>query len=251
MSPDDRLNDHDLNAYIDGELDDGAARRVQLYLADHPEEAAAVMADMAVARGLRAAAGDGGAPSTPTLAAAARLQAALQAPPHRRRLAAAAVLAAVYAGGWATSEAMQADRLLPSTPSFVDEAIMSHRTALLRAGMDSQPEAPTIDRREINAATQISLPPIPHTWRLTDAQVYPSDEGPSVGLAARTPSGPVSLFAFHTKEADSIDPTIVQRGADYVSYWQDGDLAFALIGPPDPGELRRIAAELARTTGPA
>jgi anti-sigma factor RsiW len=253
MSPDDRVHEYDINAYIDGEVDDETARAVQLYLAEHPEEAAAVMADMAIVQGLRAAARNPEKPSIEVRESAARLQGSLRAPSYRRRFTAAAVLTAAYLGGWLTAGAIQFNRqdLFPFAPAFVDEAMMSHRTALLRARMDSQPEVTTIDRNEISRATKISLPPIPVSWRLTDAQVYPSDEGPSVGLSFRTPSGPISLFAFHTQDAASIHPTIVRRDSDYVSYWQVGGLAFALIGPSDPSELRRIAVELAQTTRPA
>jgi len=247
MIDDDGIHEHDLNAFIDGELDAEARRRVQVHLGRHPEMAARVMADMAIAQSLAAASPPAPSTSAETRRLALRLQGALAASPARRAAAVAAVLALTFALGWA----LGGSRLLPApalqaTPSFVDEALMSHRTALLRARMDSQPEVTAYDPAEIRSATRIVLPPVPRDWRVTDVQVFPSDEGPSVGVAFTTPAGPVSLFAFHVGKADWIAPTIAQRGRSAVSYWQSGDLAFALIGPSDEAQLRRIAGRLTR-----
>jgi anti-sigma factor RsiW len=251
MNPDDRAHQHDINAYLDGELDPTAARAVELYLAEHPDQAAAAMADMAIMHGLRSAAAVSEPPSPRVLKAAKRLQGSFRTRSVSRRFAAAAVLTLVYLGGWATAELTPAGAagLFQRAPEFVDEALMSHRTAILRARMNSQPEVTTIDRREIRAATKIALPSLPAAWRLTDAQVYPSDEGPSLGLAFRSPTGPVSLFVFHAQGARSIEPTVVQRGAAYVSYWRSKDLAFVLIGPSDPHQLRQLATMVATNDG--
>jgi anti-sigma factor RsiW len=250
MSPDDRVQAHDINAYIDGELDASAARTVELYLSERPEAAAAAMSDLAIMHGLRAMASAPVTPSAEVRKAAERLQGGLRGGGSSRRVAAAALLTLVYLGGWATAQVVPSDpRLLQNGPEFVDEALMSHRTALLRARMTSQPEVTTIDRNEISAATNISLPAIPNGWSLTDAQVYPSDEGPSIGLAFRSPTGPVSLFAFHIEGHDSIRPTVVQRGPAYVSYWRTKDLAYVLIGPSDPRQLGRLAEAVAKSGG--
>jgi anti-sigma factor RsiW len=245
MSPEE-MDEHDLTALLDGALTEEERRAAQLRLARRPEAAAQAMADLAVASALREA---HPLPDPPAGARgpARRLQGALRAPSRRRRIAQAAAVAAVFLGGWLAGTAKVGvwDGAPHLAPGFVDEAVMSHRTALVRAKMASQPEITTLDAREINHATQIALPAIPRDWRVTDAQVYPSDEGPSVGLAFRSPQGPVSLFGFHTHDQATIPPTTVRRGGDYVTYWRTRDMAFALIGPPDPRELGRMAASLA------
>jgi anti-sigma factor RsiW len=245
MTFDDAIPEHDLNAFIDGELDAEARRRVQAHLARHPEMAARVMADMAIAQSLAAAGPPPASAPAETRRLAVRLQAALGASPARRASVVAAVLALTFALGWALGNSGLVEApALQAPPPFVDEALMSHRTALLRARMESQPEVTAYDPAEIRSATRIVLPPVPRDWRVTDVQVFPSDEGPSVGVAFVTPGGPVSLFAFHVGKADWIAPTIAQRGRNAVSYWQSGDLAFALIGPTDEAQLRRIAGRL-------
>jgi anti-sigma factor RsiW len=238
--------DLDINAFLDRELDEQGTREVQLRLSRDPTAAAQVMADMAIAQALRAAGGlELAKPSPATLRLARRLENALASPWRRRYAVQAAVVLLSLGCGWFLGSAKSHLEGLARAPAFVDEAVMSHRTALLRARMDSQPEVTTYDAKEISTATKISLPRIPYTWRVTDAQVYPSAEGPSVGLSFLTPQGPVSLFAFHTSAADKIAPTIVQRGSSYVSYWQTDDLAFVLIGGSNPKGLQTIAVDLA------
>jgi anti-sigma factor RsiW len=252
MSPDEGLPEADLNAFIDGELDAATAAEVQRYLGRHPDAAARVMLDMAVASALRVSAGAEPAPSRETVALAERLTEALASSRKRRGWSRAAVVTLVFLAGLAVGRAglpWNADGV-GRAPEFVDEAVMSHRTALLRARMDSQPEAAIYNPQEIRAATRIALPPLPADWRVTDAQVFPSDEGPSVGLAFVTPQGPVSLFGFHTESGGWIAPTTVQRDRGPIAYWQAGDLAYALIGPADPEELRRLAVRLSNAAVP-
>ncbi len=247
MSPEQPIHDFDLNAFMDGELDDDARREIELYLAQDPEAAARLMADMATMHALRVAMEPRSGPPSKTLALAERLEAGLARPRQLRAVLQTAVLVIVFLGGWASGQTNIGWPGWRATPEFVDEAMMSHRTALLRARMDSQPEVTAYDPQEIRAATRIALPPIPGDWRITDVQVFPSDEGPSVGLAFQTPDGPVSLFGFRTNDGARISPTLAERGRGRVAYWQAGDMGYALIGPSEPRELSRLAARLARS----
>jgi anti-sigma factor RsiW len=251
MEPDENISDIDLNAFVDGELDADAAAEVQRRLGHSPEAAARVMLDMASRHALRAAAQPVSGVSAEILALGARLSDALNAPRRERARSRSAAMVLVFLAGLALGQlAPGLGPHAPGAPEFVDEAVMSHRTALLRARMVSQPEVAAYDPQEIRAATRIALPPLPDGWRVTDAQVFPSDEGPSVGLAFVTPEGPVSLFGFHTQGGGSIAPTTVQRGRGYIAYWQVGDLAYALIGPSNPAELRRLAVRLSNAAAP-
>ncbi|MCR5878153.1 anti-sigma factor [Phenylobacterium sp. J367] len=250
MTGDDRIDDLDLNAFMDGQLDETGRRAALNRLAQDPEAAARLMGDMALAHALRTLAEAETADPSPALTASARrLQRGLAWRPYRRWAARAASLAAVFvAGFWAGAADMP---VAPGAPAFVADAIASHRTALLRAAMTSQPETPRYDADEIRAATDIALPPRPAGWRVTDAQVYPSAEGPSVGLSFATPSGAVSLFAFRTDERRTIAPTTIRSEPGQVSYWQEGDLAFALIGRMPAGRLEAAAEALASADLPA
>ena len=76
----------------------------------------------------------------------------------------------------------------------------AHATTALRAGMSSQPAAPSYDADEIRAATAIVMPTLPAGWDVRDVQVYPSrfrperrDGDPDASATARSrclPSGP-------------------------------------------------------------
>ena len=84
----------------------------------------------------------------------------------------------------------------PKPPAFVEDALHSHETALLRARMVSQPEVEAYDPAEILAETGIRLPALPEDWQVRDAQVFPSRHGHSVEIAIDAGDlGRVSLFA--------------------------------------------------------
>ncbi len=248
MTPDDPISDADLDAFIDGELDEAARLAVERRLASRPELAARVMADMAAGHELRVLAGHTGPDDPVTKALAQQLATGLAGHRRRSQWARIAAVGLIFAGGWVVGQFGFAPRTLEgATPEFVEEALMSHRTALVRARMDSQPEVTAYDPREIQAATNIALPDIPATWRVTDTQVYPSDEGPSIGMAFVTPRGPVSLFAFNTQKVASIRLSLLRRDRGQVAYWQTGGMAYALIGAGDRRDLAAMAGAMART----
>ena len=58
-------------------------------------------------------------------------------------------------------------------PSWTMSAASCIKTALIRARMVSQPEAPDYDPAEIGAETGITLPALPADWRVADAQIFP------------------------------------------------------------------------------
>lgn len=254
MTGDAPITELDLHAYVDGRLDAERCGAVEEHLALHPEAAAHVMADMASARTLRALL-DAPLPPAgrgilrPARALAAGLSGGLSAGRKYRRLGVAASLAGVFLGGWVAGQVAPAR---PMTPEFVDEAVMSRRTSLVRARMDSQPEVLRLDRAEISAATRVVLPTLPSDWRVTDVQVFPSDEGPSVGMAFQSRElGPVSLFAVRTKEVSQIAPTTIRRDEGLVAYWRHGDMAYALMASAERSEVAKVARRLAASTAGA
>jgi anti-sigma factor RsiW len=244
MTSEDQQDDLDLHAFIDGQLDEAGRRQALNRLAHDPEAAARVMGDMALAHALKTSALAEPAEFSPgTLAAARRLQGGLASRGYWRWAARAAAGLAVFVVGYGLGEI---DLRGPSeAPEFVADALMAHRTAALRADMASQPETPRYDAAEIRRATRIALPPRPAGWQVTDAQVYPSDEGPSVGLSFATGAGPVSLFAFRTGETSAIGPTTIEDGGGHVAYWQEDGQGFALIGDLPPAGLQAIATQMA------
>ncbi|MET0599091.1 MAG: anti-sigma factor [Mesorhizobium sp.] len=242
----------DLDAYVDDQLDAGRRIEIEAYLSTRPDEAARVMADLRLRDELRlAAALPAGVASPATAEAARRLQRGLsrgRALDIVRRLAAAAVL---IGGGWLAGHAagpIAVTRVAASTPppAYVEDAMRAHATTALRAGMSSQPAAPSYDADEIRAATAIVMPALPAGWDVRDVQVYPSRFGPSVEMAIQTSRyGPVSLFAVRPGRFDVTTPTVAAAGSVTAAYFQLGEVAYSLVAAGQPPGLAEAAERLA------
>jgi hypothetical protein len=138
----------------------------------------------------------------------------------------------------------------PPPPTFVTDAAMSHRTALTRAAMHSQPKGASYDAEEIRAATAIVLPELPRGWRILDVEIFPSQHGPSVEMAIEADGGlgTLSLFAVRPGGFGVVRPTLANDGNEAVAYWQMGETAYALTGKAAYGvDLGRAAVKLSET----
>jgi anti-sigma factor RsiW len=254
--PLDPISETDLSAYVDDQLDMRRRIEVEDHLAHHPNVAAQVMADLRSRDELRLA-----FPNPPTRAqvvtvdAARRLERGLarsRVIAGLRRVAAVAVL--IAAGWFAHAElgalSIGASVASPPPPAFVADAVMSHRTALTRAAMHSQPKGARYDAEEIRAATAIVLPELPRDWRILDVEIFPSQYGPSVEMAIETGAelGTLSLFAVRPGGFGVVAPTLASDGGEAVAYWQMGETAYALTGKAVAGDdLGRAALKLSET----
>ena len=231
----DVVTDADLDAYVDDQLDASRRIEVEAYLSNNPDAAARVMSDLRTRDELRLAlAGFRGAPSAATREAARRLERGLA----RGRLA--------HAG----FGPMLVSEVVASTPppDFVQDALMAHRTEIVRATMASQPEVPDYDSGDIRAATAIVMPTLPTDWRVTDVQLFPSTFGPSVEMAVETEDfGVVSLFAVRPGTFDVVQPTAIGAHDATAAYFQIGDVAYVLVTKADARGLDRSASRLAET----
>jgi anti-sigma factor RsiW len=247
------ITEADLQAYVDDQLD--MARRIEVedYLSRHPDSAMRVMADLRVRDALRLTFRSGPArPATGTMEAARRLQRSLDWIGIKNRLRRVGAVAALVALGWFAHAEFGALGIRETeaslkVPPFVEDAVHAHRTALVRARMQSQPAAPRYDPTEILATTDIALPPLPDDWRVLDAQVFPSKEGHSVELtidAGRL--GTLTLFAARSSKFRVIVPTATGHDAQTIAYWQTGPLVYALTGKVPERPLLRAASEFAR-----
>ena len=229
------IGEADLQAYVEGTLDEDARSAVEGYLACNPDLAARVM----TALHLR---GRSGAPATSRR--------------PRRRLVQAAVALAICVGsgalGWsvaATHEAegwREADGGLP--PDYVEDAADSRQASVLRAAMRSQAETPTLDAAEIRRAMRLRLPHLPRGWRIVDVQVYPTDDGPSVNLVVATPQGRrLDLFAI--RAASGVRrPELARRGKEIVAFWTRDSSAYVLGGDESGPQLLSAATELSQNS---
>lgn len=256
MTPVDPIQPADVEAYVDDQLNAGRRIEVEAYLSENPDIAARVMADLAIKGELRLALADGhqrhGRPETRE--AARRLQGALSRGRIFRSFQRLAATVALIAVGWGLSQ--QLGPLTVSTveasvppPAFVEEALRAHGTSVLRQTMPSQQESSDYDPAEIRSATAIVMPGIPKDWRVSDVQVFPSAFGPSVEMAiVRDNDIRLSLFAVRPGSFAVLPVSLVRQEQVQASYWQIGDVAYALVsGTEDAVNLRVEAEQLART----
>ena len=223
----------DLAAYAEGRLSPARRRAIEGYLACNPDLAAGLMTRMHMAGGRRGSRG-------------------------KRRLAAAAFGFAMLActgsalAGWTVAERRDLDGWREvdggDPPDYVEDAADSRQAARVRGEMASQIEIPRLDASEIRKTMRLPIPKLPASWRIRDAQVFPSDEGPSVNLLIDAADGRrLELFAVRTNSWGNDRPEIARRGREAVAFWERGEAAYVLSGPQSPTELLRDASVLSRS----
>lgn len=244
----DQITAFDLEAYVDDQLDLRRKMAVEEHLARHPEIAVRVMADMRSRNALRILAQtDQPAPHQMQKAFAGLHQRVRHTQSGRlwrmlrvsgTAVAASAIIALllILPRGPATA----------SSPSFIDEALMARQTSLIRAAMASQPESLIYDTEEIARTIRIRLPVLPADWKITDVQIYPSDDGPALQLMIRTSSSQdISVFAVKDQSRSSTEPTLIRSGEASVAYWRRAGIAYAVTGAAAPEVLAFAARDLA------
>lgn len=157
---------------------------------------------------------------------------------------AAAIL--VLAGGWFfVGKGAPVDRG-QAEEYFIREALQSHHVAEMRAVLRRSPPA-VFNVGEVGSFARIALPVLPAGWRITDVQLFPSDSGPSLQMTITNDiSRPISLFAVRDDHVAPAKPAVLTRNGKTVAYWQEGDLAYALISKKKrPAELDRLAEDIA------
>lgn len=242
----------DLEAYVDGQLDTQRRFEVEDHLARAPDAAAKVMADLRTREALRLLAAPRlGPASSAQIAAAHKLGRGLRQAQGLRRGGRIAALFLLFAGGVGVglgAADLRGESVAEPPPTFVTDAAMAHRTALVRAAMRSQPQATKYDPDEIRSATRISLPRLPEDWHVDDVQVFPAHDGPSVEVALSAGElGPASLFAAHSPRFGVIAPTLVDQPDGVVAYWQVGRHVYALTAKAPRAELAAAARALSST----
>lgn len=245
----------DVEAYVDDQLDAGRRIEVEAYLSEHPDIAARVMADLAIRGELRLALAERHPHGLPqTREAARRLQAALSRGRIFQSLQRLAATVVLVAAGWGLSSqfgTFTVSEVVASVPppAFVEEAIRAHGTSVLRETMASQAEASRYDPTEIRSATAIVMPEIPDGWKVEDVQVFPSAFGPSVEMAiSHGKDVRLSLFAVRPGSFNVQPVSLVKKDAVEASYWQIGEVAYALVSDTqNAAQLKTEAESLARS----
>jgi anti-sigma factor RsiW len=249
----DPIADVELLGYVDDQLD--VARRIEVehYLAQNPDAAAQVMADLKARDLLRLAySAEPKRPPERMIEAASRLERSLSWQALSLKLRRIAAVVTLVGLGWFAHAqvglfGITDSEASPKPPAFVEDALHSHETALLRARMASQREAGSYDPAEILVETGIRMPELPEGWHILDNQIFPSRDGHSVEMTVEAGSlGRISLFAARISEFNVIAPTVARFDDARAVYWQTGQFAYALTGTASERALERMALKLAR-----
>ena len=159
------ITECELHAYVDDQLDAMGRLEVADYLVRNPDVAARVLADLSVRDAMRALAERDEQPVPQRVHDSARkVEGALHRSRLFRRLSgglamAAGIVAAVALGVGKLN--MGVAPTAQAMPVFIEEALMSHKTALVRSHMKSQPEIPHFDPADVRSATHINVPVLP------------------------------------------------------------------------------------------
>lgn len=236
-----RPSDDELNAYVDGALDEAAMNRVEDYLRRHPGAAARVRAYLRQSETLQAA-----AETVPA-----------DRPPHLERLAErlaqrlqyrgitywrqAAVLLLAFFMGWFGHVGLLS---LLSGPAYTEEIVQAHLLTSADPG-ELPPISP--ERMKRLFARIGEAPHLPNLHQLgfepVGAQLLPSDEGAVLHVTYRSKSGStVSYFLFHSPEEDEVPRHVLHRNGVTMIYWQHEHSRYALAAPLSDEELTRIAS---------
>ncbi|WP_396592789.1 anti-sigma factor family protein [Brevundimonas sp. R86498] len=240
--PDRPIEEQDLLALVDDQIDDHRRLEIEAWLAERPAEAARVMRDLRDRTALRLAlAGRRPVPS-PALTALVRQPLATRQVPWRRFAAVAAVVATAAVLGLTSTPPFV---LRGGDPAYLDDAVQSYEASLVRVSMSSLPATPWMAPGDIRTAIRIRLPVLPPDWRLVDVQVFPSDDGPSAQLLIDAgAAGELSLFSSRTEGDGVVQPVVVRRDGETLAFWEIGGQSFVLIGDLSRERLHAVAMDL-------
>ena len=228
-----QVSEADLQRYAEGTLHPCRRSEIEGFLACNPDLAARVMQAMHQRERVSVS------------------RAWIGAQAHRFRTRTIALCLACAVAGWAVAQSLDEDgpfHDLKVTPQYVEDAVMSQRVTHVRIGMTSQVETPQLNALEIEQATGIRMPVLGSAWRLLDAQIYPSEEGPSVSVLMETTQGKkMNLFAVSADTAADEVPVIAKEHGEYAAYWENDGAAYVLTGEGSSAELLSQAKALARS----
>lgn len=251
----DPIIDEDIQAYVDGQLSMARRIDVEAFLAQNPERAAQVMADLRVRDELRLImSGVDLAGERKTRSSARLLEQALMRKGRVAILRRAAVVAVFLAVGWVAHSVINPFSATPvvasvPTPTFVREALQAHEATLVREKLRPTTAQVPFDAAEMRAATGITLPTLPANWAVLDSQIFPSDFGPSVEMAVKPRNGgELTLYAARTGSFSVQRVTLAHSGKAVAAYWQIGEVAYALVSDSGQSDdLTDAAGRLAKT----
>lgn len=252
MSKQDNIKDADLQAYVDGELDEAARAEVEAYLADDPSAAARVRRIRTLNEALRRA-----YTRQLTEPVPGRLKRAVarHKPSPLLRMAAAIAWMVVGGGlGWWAHGKVPGGFEAMATHHLVQPASFAHAvfTTDARRPVEIRAEQETdlVNWLSSRLHTTIRAPDLsrfgfvlvggrllPSTDRMAAQFMYENDHAARVTLYIRRGQWEDRVTAFRFAQANNVS----------VAYWIDGELGYALSGDMEGDALRALAEAVHNT----
>lgn len=247
------IHEHELQAFIDGQLDKRRHTDVLAYLGRHPDQLERLARYAAQKDELRHRLEEIDWPDDPTtVRLEQQLADRLTGRDRRAWLRRAASIALLFGAGW--SGHLVYDRYLePRLPSLVIEAAYAHQVfgedtqrpvELSAATATSRAEMVAWFTRHLGEAIEI---PSLHAvgLRLIGGRLLPGEEGPIAQLIYEDGAGHRLTLALSAKPAYA-GPEIKLAAVDGLTagYWKDGELSYAVVAETSEQQLVAIASEL-------
>jgi anti-sigma factor RsiW len=241
----------DIQAYVDGWLDDAGCKRMQTWLDRHPERAAEIHGWQRDAQALRATLG-----GLPDLAGAPGLDPASVRTRRRRRVRmrlawAAALVLTLGFGGIAGWQMRSFDSPTRSPP--MADAVQAYRLFALnrQAPLDVTQQRPGelqawLDKYFPDAA---SLPDLAASGFLPiGGRLLATDSGPAALVLYKNPAGGAISFYIRSPAPHAGELPRGQRreGQLATAYWSGDGYNYALVARADPSNLRILRLDSLR-----
>jgi anti-sigma factor RsiW len=209
------VEETDLVAYVDGQLDLARRIEVEAWLAANPAAAARVMTDLSLRDTLQFEfAQVGTSPSAPAFDGARRLGRGLRWRSVMLRVRRAAAILLLLGAGWASHAWLGVTGAGPVAAALVG----------------------------------IALPALPAGWSLGAIEVVPWDDGSGIeAVLTSADLGAATLFAAATSEFAVTAPAAVRSGGLAVAYWRVGHQVYALCADAPAASVLAAAEGLAAT----
>ena len=238
------VTEHELHAYVDGELPADRRDAVEAWLASHPEHAARIAHWRAQADAIRA---HYDAIALEPVSARFDLDKITRASRSWRAVAAAAVVAAFLAGGVVGWMAHGASAAAPSRfDIFTAEALGAHKVYVVE--VRHPVEVPGAERPHLvqwlskRLDYELRIPDLERTGlKLVGGRLLPGPLGPAAFCMYEGPSG--ERFTIYYARTDSPQTAMRYRAGDRFAalYWVENGLAYVVSGPPERERLESVA----------
>lgn len=248
----DSATEADIAAFVNGQLDAERGYAVALYLAQNPDRAAEVLADLRVTEGLRAALSQLETPVPPGLRAAAiGLQRATDRRATVRRWLPAAV-AALFALGVTAQmfwPAQRATLTANTTQTLLDIALdVQDAIALHIALSDQIGPMPAHDPLVLAHGLDMELPALPQSWTILASHIVATPERPGLALVIDTPDlGEIMLLGLvRSVDGPDLPAEATRHNGRTLAFFERDRTAFVLVDQYGPASALREGAEALR-----